>query len=402
MYGLVLAVTLDHTQPSHTFSRPPYILQPQAWTKVLPPHFLEAREIAMLRAQEFEERHHQPSHHHHHSHHQPHPYHQEQSLHMQHQPQQQHQQLDDPPPHAAQHPAAAYPDESSYYEEDLEPFDGYARHVEEEGAFSPTELLSTHDSHFQLPTNSLEATELGERLSIQRLDPPEDEPPSLKREEDAYFHENNEIAALSAPPKPEWGGDEEDYYESRETGKYYVTSEDSPSAFSPGISPTAMSPTSEQDYAVLSEVEDRSAMQHSPRRNDLPPVSPRSPSSDVYSQHSAAMKGAQEMLRRNRLKRATAAAAAAAQYSAKPAHEPTPLQERDEEGLTSPNTDSESGTTTWESGSDFTGSSVWTDGSAPDRSSRRALILQMAKARMKTNKKTEEKKMDELDLGDLD
>lgn len=46
---------------------------------------------------------------------------------------------------------------------------------------------------------------------------------------------------------------------------------------------------------------------------------------------------------------------------------------------------------TWDSGSEITsvisGSSVWTDGSnAGDRSSRRALILQMAKARMKSNK----------------
>jgi hypothetical protein len=50
---------------------------------------------------------------------------------------------------------------------------------------------------------------------------------------------------------------------------------------------------------------------------------------------------------------------------------------------------------TWDdSGSDVTGSavsgsSVWTDTSGPgDRSSRRALILQMAKARMKTNKES--------------
>ena len=48
--------------------------------------------------------------------------------------------------------------------------------------------------------------------------------------------------------------------------------------------------------------------------------------------------------------------------------------------------------TTWESGSELTASvmsssSVWSEGSNPtDRSSRRALILQMAKARMKSNK----------------
>lgn len=35
---------------------PQYILQPAAWTKVLPPHFLSARQQAMLRAQDFEGR----------------------------------------------------------------------------------------------------------------------------------------------------------------------------------------------------------------------------------------------------------------------------------------------------------------------------------------------------------
>jgi hypothetical protein len=35
---------------------PQYILQPQAWTKVLPPHFLAARQHAMLRAQDWEAR----------------------------------------------------------------------------------------------------------------------------------------------------------------------------------------------------------------------------------------------------------------------------------------------------------------------------------------------------------
>lgn len=32
---------------------PQYILQPQAWTKVLPPHFLAARQQAMIRAEEY-------------------------------------------------------------------------------------------------------------------------------------------------------------------------------------------------------------------------------------------------------------------------------------------------------------------------------------------------------------
>lgn len=57
--------------------------------------------------------------------------------------------------------------------------------------------------------------------------------------------------------------------------------------------------------------------------------------------------------------------------------------------------ESEATAGTWDdSGSDVTGSgvsgsSVWTDTSGPgDRSSRRALILQMAKARMKTTKES--------------
>lgn len=35
---------------------PQYILQPSAWTKVLPPHFLAARQQAMLRVQDYDER----------------------------------------------------------------------------------------------------------------------------------------------------------------------------------------------------------------------------------------------------------------------------------------------------------------------------------------------------------
>ena len=56
---------------------------------------------------------------------------------------------------------------------------------------------------------------------------------------------------------------------------------------------------------------------------------------------------------------------------------------------------SKTSTDTWdENGTDITGSaisgsSVWTENSGPsDRSSRRALILQMAKARMKNNRES--------------
>lgn len=70
---------------------------------------------------------------------------------------------------------------------------------------------------------------------------------------------------------------------------------------------------------------------------------------------------------------------------------PNPQQSFEQEHPGSPQMDEQSAGT-WESGTEISGSvvsgsSVWTDQSNPtDRSSRRALILQMAKARMKTNK----------------
>jgi hypothetical protein len=53
---------------------------------------------------------------------------------------------------------------------------------------------------------------------------------------------------------------------------------------------------------------------------------------------------------------------------------------------------------TWDStsdvsGSNVSGSSVWSDASGGDRNSRRALILQMAKARMRNNKESPTKSM---------
>jgi hypothetical protein len=340
------------------------------------------------------------------------------------------------------------PDESNYsYDgddmpEELEPIsynDEYARQVvEEEGAFSPSEQQfvarqqhadDMDDDHYHEGAEDeamLQHYDQQRRPGAARMDPPEDEPPSLKRgDEDSYYHDNAS-EDMNKPPDDEWDDPEhqlqdEEYYESREVGKYYVTSDESPSLLSGGVAspPSAVSP-SESDFDDPSPTHHQtSSPRH--RSSDLPPISPRSPvNSDVYSQHSSAMKGAQELLRRNRQRRAASAASQTnvSQPNTKPfpssvdpaTHASDELDEiggggggggsRTAPNLASPNTDSESGNT-WESGSDFTGSSAWTDGSFanPDRSSRRALILQMAKARMKSNKKTEEKKMDELDLG---
>jgi hypothetical protein len=335
------------------------------------------------------------------------------------------------------------PEESNYsYDGDdmpdeLEPMgynDEYARQVvEEEGAFSPSEQQFVarqqhadddfHDDHYHGEDDDEEVMmqHYDQRRPVAaRMDPPEDEPPSLKRGDEDSYYQDNASEDMNKPPDSEWDDPEhqlqdEEYYESREVGKYYVTSDESPSMLSEGMAspPSAVSP-SEADYDDPSPNHHQTSPRH--RSSDLPPISPRSPvNSDVYSQHSSAMKGAQELLRRNRQRRAATAASqmSGSQPSAKPfvsSVDPAThgSDEQDEGGgsgraasnLGSPHTDSESGNT-WESGSDFTGSSAWTDGSFanPDRSSRRALILQMAKARMKSNKKTEEKKMDELDLG---
>lgn len=131
-----------------------------------------------------------------------------------------------------------------------------------------------------------------------------------------------------------------------------------------------------------------------------PSVGPISPNNESevnpkseFSVQSQAMKGARELLKRNRQKRLEMVAR---QANSDPAAEP-----RDGPGVqdfgpgvqdfASPK--SEASAATWESGSEVTESvlsgtsSAWTESSdAPGRSSRRALILQMAKARMKGNK----------------
>jgi hypothetical protein len=75
-----------------------------------------------------------------------------------------------------------------------------------------------------------------------------------------------------------------------------------------------------------------------------------------------------------------------------------PPQEYEEEPnpAVSPSRGDDESAATWESGSQMSGSmisgsSVWSEGTGGDRSSRRALILQMAKARMKSNKESPEK-----------
>ena len=117
-------------------------------------------------------------------------------------------------------------------------------------------------------------------------------------------------------------------------------------------------------------------------------ISARSIPSD-YSP-SSAMRSAQDLLKKNREKRLhSVRAKKSTGDGAKPDEDEREVISHVRE-VTSPATDDGSHDdnmdSTTEIGSVLSGSSVWTDGSSADRSSRRALILQMAKARMKTNK----------------
>jgi hypothetical protein len=125
------------------------------------------------------------------------------------------------------------------------------------------------------------------------------------------------------------------------------------------------------------------------RKSDLPPTSPASVQGSEYSHTSSAMRGAQELLKRNRQRRALRKNNNTTnEVKEETIEEPTDTLSP--KNAISPRSEISGGT--WESGSEITSvvsgvSSVWTDSSTnPDRSSRRALILQMAKARMKSNK----------------
>ena len=156
----------------------------------------------------------------------------------------------------------------------------------------------------------------------------------------------------------------------------------------------------------------------SPGRSDhwqLPPTSPRNGAGESYSP-SSATRGAQELLRRNRQRRlelsrqarkspgraaagghlspGTASASSVETFNLLGGMEEDPTVD-----VMSPRE-----TPTWESGSNAgssvtAGSSVWTDNdTVPDRSSRRALILQMAKARMKSTKQQPEEQEETLPI----
>jgi hypothetical protein len=180
--------------------------------------------------------------------------------------------------------------------------------------------------------------------------------------------------------------------------------------FNSPMSETDSMPFSDPDFEVPDDEFENFGLEskesnddYSPRRRnpELPPPSPRSPQESELSQ-SSAMRGAQELLRRNRQRRLEMARRARDLQRMEYAQHSTEAEDESTEptvDLPTPRSQETGGT--WDSNSDFTtsqmsgeGSSVWTDDN-PDRSSRRALILQMAKARMKSHGVNKQSQFDE-------
>jgi hypothetical protein len=424
-------------------NRPQYILQPQAWTKVLPPHFLTARQTALLVAHDFENLHGLGG---------PGPMHlvPRNQQHNSQQPQQQYLTVgserdrftgsgvsqEDYHSHQQQRPQQGYYDQQAYYGNPYQQQHGstsnpdpkeFQRDVEEEGAFADPnvpidEAIAAHAASLNRPASLVS--------SSHKMDPPDDEPPSLSKRPApvpsaaaGYQSQSkgSQYSISSAEPSntnyftegeyyssPEKASDEH-YYESTENGKYYATSPDVDTAFSPDMEDDDdeeeefLSPDMSDDILSPGNSEDvDEQMQHEfsnnrqyPTTFDRPPVSPRSPHDGSEYSQSSAMRGAQDMLKRNRQRRLETARRLREENQQHQNHddnddagEDVVGDEEDDEFADKDLAVTESGSgVTWDSGSEVSGSSVWTDNSNnPDRSSRRALILQMAKARMKGNK----------------
>lgn len=160
-------------------------------------------------------------------------------------------------------------------------------------------------------------------------------------------------------------------------------------AFSPQSDDFFTSPTESKDQSSVTESGSGTGFSAGEDNLRARAASPTSGSTD-YSQ-SSAMRNAQEMLRRNRQRRLE---------GARPVASSTTGPE-DENVPKSPGAESEVSETASDNyASEVSGSSAWTDSSIGDRSSRRALILQMAKARMKSHKSHQAPIQEEASVGE--
>lgn len=490
----------NYTSPG----RPPYVLQPVSWTKVLPPHFLAARQTALLRAQEFERHSGMPSQHgiihqnHLANHMMTHPvagmaqsHSRVASSDMSHSPLPQNMGVSPPDPRITK-----FEQTMTSYGQSANPVKPVQPLVSYNFPPSRNNVPSTAD-HIHGPVFSNEEAPMDEAMlgepsrnsPLESSDPPEDEPPSLSKrglsdspevantfssgdpqgiygshmdpptisnlaisstDDNGESYEETEFYENSSPPK----NDNHDYYghhdgslashlepgqvprrynepqEEREGAPYQfhepVESQEQDSfEYNEPVDSFQHADyghnENTQEHVGYSDQEFSERLHHHGFRHDestependesfelteesfdgnqrnrlgLPPTSPQSQAGSEHVSHtSSAMRGAQELLKRNRQKRLEMAARRAGgidggRPSGAPQVEtgrPDPVLHSDKDVI------SPQSATTWESSSEVTSvvsgtSSAWTDGSTnADRSSRRALILQMAKARMKKN-----------------
>lgn len=207
----------------------------------------------------------------------------------------------------------------------------------------------------------------------RRTDPPEeDEPPSLRKQQRPYA--NDDEVAYDEPERYQTSHDDAEDEMARYSEALRQQQHQQQQAMEHNQDPEQCyyddnepqndnGPFLEDDDDNDDEFDDHDRLPTFEKPQVLPPMSPRS------QQATMVLKARDQMRRQQRLNNNDAL---------------SPTSDIGSESIL-----------TWESGSNFTGgedSSMWTDGSFVDRNCRRALILQMAKARMK--KDPEEKKME--------
>jgi hypothetical protein len=458
------------------FPRPDYIMQPETWDKVLPPHFLAAREQALIRAMEYEQHYGTRE-----------PVNEAMLQAMEYEQHQQQRAMMEDEDYAQRHgdmqgdygahlralneaydprhdndmrlshnnglnedygqqqhlmppsttretiqlgQAHNYVAQSDQYSDSMQYTDDTTQYYNQDPYVDGTSngtsefaRLGLHDEGYEEHEAPLDEANANQYERNVRLDPPEDEPPSLSKREEILL--NNSLLSASTGlngfheetfDRPEYqnhasddqyADDEQFNYGSldqsdseflRQGANYYVDKQGNVGDAAPHLGGSkdnglVRTPSLGGFRARRLSLSPDKKMHIN---SDLPPASPRSDSSYPLTPASAR---AHELLRRNR-------------RLAKETVSPTSTTGDSPERASTLRTAESNGT--WASGSDFTtgDSSVWTDDShLPDRTSRRALILQMAKARMKKEASgIEEKKVDgnldvtaDFDLtGDLD
>jgi len=460
---------------------PQYILQPSAWTKVLPPHFLAARQQAMLRAQDYDERFEEGM--------AQKPIYESETQPVMDPEVGQTPTADPEHPFIEAHKNSVYEVDSTSY-----PLNGgvpLQHEAEQEGAFhngislEGDAMVTNQDypnsGERYSPSKDATFTKDYNGMNTSQIDPPDDEPPSLKIESmeenenqnpQYHTHDQNHVSSLSGKPdiddqgffrmapgfesEAQDGIDDPDNFSSKYVSpvsesrhaREFEGFEERPEDPSLAIGNSLEEPleanrntgTTQQDMQIVSndlerqnvvspqlssngtsdekfpysdekkvgtenegvaDPNDSEEFVEEPANSDVigsidtshtrpkeyedsPSAYPFSPSAmESRGRQSPAMRGAHEILKRNRRRRAEANKSLMKKTenpAASPTNSENPESTRSE---MSPNTWDENGTDI--TGSGVSGSSVLSENSGPG-STRRALILQMAKARMKNNK----------------